>query len=58
MTSHCHEVISGTISANTDGREFSQGDMAVAEKADDSLEAIRTGRIDAGDLKRLSPFAG
>lgn len=30
----------------------------VAEKAEESLEAIRTGRIDAGDLKRLSPFSG
>ena len=30
----------------------------VAEKAEESLEAIRTGRIDAGDLKRLNPFSG
>lgn len=30
----------------------------MAEKAEESLEAMRTGRIDAGDLKRLSPFSG
>ena len=35
-----------------------QGDETIAEKADESLEAMRTGRIDAGDLKRLSPFSG
>ena len=38
--------------------DVSQGDETIAEKADASLEAMRTGRIDAGDLKRLSPFSG
>lgn len=39
-------------------QHVSQGDVTIAEKADASLEAMRTGRIDAGDLKRLSPFSG
>lgn len=54
----CAVVIWEVSSTCSHVGDVQQGDTTVADKAEESLEAIRTGRIDAGDLKRLSPFAG
>lgn len=41
---------------NSDGFDtVSQGDVGVVDQIED---AIRSNRIDSGDLKRLNPFAG
>jgi hypothetical protein len=44
------------VICSSDGFDtLSQGDVGVVDQIED---AIRSNRIDSGDLKRLNPFAG
>lgn len=55
---HKSDTLPSFLLLDTPAYLWGQGGTVSTEQVQEIVEAVKAGRIDGGDLRRLSPFAG